>query len=71
MIVVELKGQLIWYVGKKNRIFFNDYQGSINNLLEQLHIPLHEVGNMTLNNKRTSLSDIISDGDVLVVFPVG
>lgn len=72
MIKIRLKihGHLYWYASKKQELEIEVKPQTIENILEEIGIPIGEVSFVATGNKKIGFEYVPNDGDALDVYPV-
>lgn len=67
---IKVHGHLYWYAGKKWEFEIDAEPKPIENILEEIGIPLGEVSFVAKDNKKVEFEYLPMDGDTLDVYPV-
>lgn len=70
MINIELKGQLVWYMNKRQTISMDSFEGNLQDLVLSIGLPTGEVGMVLVNQKKEPLSYCVEGNDHIVIVPV-
>lgn len=69
-VSIKLYGQLYWYVQKRKELDLETQSQSIQDIIDELKLPIGEIAFVSLDGSRVELDTKLHDGAVLEIYPI-